>query len=294
MTTPTMPRRCRARPPRSGSAVPAGSPASPNTLRMLTTGSSRPRRSITPSTRSPAFGTRLTASGACTISCTRSIGSAYSWPSTVKLTSSSVSAVSSAAPGGSGTRSPRRDRCPRRPPPAGELRGDQAVEVQHHDHRRPSAGLDHADQHSERTVRLYRLGRLDRVPVDADHAGDAVDDEAERQAEVDDHRAGGVVVRGARQAAARAQAHDRQHPAAQVGQPFQAGRRERHPDQVRHADDLVDRVHREREQLARHVEGDEVGGVRGRRRPSAPVRCRRSPSTSGRHRGRVLAMSVLS
>ena len=76
----------------------------PNMRRRLTSGSSRLRRVMTPSTWAGEWGTWMIRSGTCTISCTCSIGRAYSWPATSKLTSCSSSLSR-----------PRRDRCRRGP-----------------------------------------------------------------------------------------------------------------------------------------------------------------------------------
>ena len=122
----------------------------------------------------------------------------------------------------------------------------------------PSGRLTTPDRISLSTVALM-LSTLSRSRESAaDDALHAVDDKADRCARVHHHDAGRVVGRRLVHSEHVAQAHHRQHRAAQVRETLEIARSQRHLDDGRQADDLLDLDQGDREDLLFHAKGDEL------------------------------------
>ena len=94
-------------------------------------------------------------------------------------------------------------------------------------------------------------------------AVDPIDDKADRGVAAHHDHTRLLIGFDARQLQQRPQADDGQHNPAQIGEPEQARRHQRHMGQIRQPDDFGDRGKPQREQFSRKLENQEIlgGGI---------------------------------
>jgi hypothetical protein len=147
------------------------------------------------------------------------------------------------------------------PPNVRELAFHQAGKIQRQQHLLAAIAaraLDHTGQEVSRHDRLDRLRRFHLAFFHTDHAGDLVNDKAQRLPEVDHQGSGRIIMLALFATKQLAQTDDGQDPTTQVGQAIQRCWRQRQTGHIRHTDDLLHRPHWHGEHLAGHRKGHEL------------------------------------
>ena len=247
-TTTTLPRG--SRPP---------SAAIPSNARSDTSGSRRSRSVMTPSTAVSGRGSVEIWSGSGTISRTRSSGSAYSCSPRRKL-NSEISAWAGAAaelPIATGDRlavrvveTPSRANCP-----LSSRDGFNNLIVLW-----PSEPLMVPSSSAGSVVPAPASSCSSSLRGKRQQAVDPIDDKADRGIAAHDDHTGLLIGFNARQLQQRPQADDRQDNPAQIGEPEQARRNQRHMGQIRQPDDFGDGGKPQRERFSGKLENQEIFG----------------------------------